>query len=248
VWYTHTHIHTYILNIVDALTHWLTQSLTLTHSLTHGAEPFLRSCKLCSYSRTSQHCMEPEGLLPCSHEPSHCPPTYMLVFLVVSLLLAFPPVSYIHSYSTQPPLPPTVNAQHVLFIKKPFIVSIMSAKSSGRFENAEVTCHLFSAATVCSLKKGREVGKNCACLLGPLCYNMLYDGSCKYRTWQRISTFARCLTILCQLCLPVLPVCNYNVRVWLLEYKITWIPVLFSPVVISSSNAPFPQDWNDILV
>jgi hypothetical protein len=25
------------------------------HSLTHGAEPFLRSCQLCSHSRTSQH-------------------------------------------------------------------------------------------------------------------------------------------------------------------------------------------------
>jgi hypothetical protein len=34
----------------------------LAHSLTHGAEPFLRSCQLCSYSRTSQHFMEPEGL------------------------------------------------------------------------------------------------------------------------------------------------------------------------------------------
>jgi hypothetical protein len=27
--------------------------------LTHGTEPFLRSCQLCSYSRTSQHFMEP---------------------------------------------------------------------------------------------------------------------------------------------------------------------------------------------
>jgi hypothetical protein len=27
----------------------------------HGAEPFLRSRQLCSYSRTSQHFMEPEG-------------------------------------------------------------------------------------------------------------------------------------------------------------------------------------------
>jgi hypothetical protein len=32
-----------------------------THSLTHGAEPLLRSCQLCSYSRTSQHFLEPEG-------------------------------------------------------------------------------------------------------------------------------------------------------------------------------------------
>jgi hypothetical protein len=27
----------------------------------YGAEPFLRSCQLCSYSRTSPHFMEPEG-------------------------------------------------------------------------------------------------------------------------------------------------------------------------------------------
>jgi hypothetical protein len=29
--------------------------------LTHGAEPCLKSCQLCSHSRTSQHFMEPEG-------------------------------------------------------------------------------------------------------------------------------------------------------------------------------------------
>jgi hypothetical protein len=43
------------------------------HSLTHGAEPFLRSCQLCSYSRTYQHFMEPGGSLPCSQEPSTGP-------------------------------------------------------------------------------------------------------------------------------------------------------------------------------
>jgi hypothetical protein len=32
--------------------------------ITHGAEPFLRSRQLCSYSRTSQHFMDPEGSLP----------------------------------------------------------------------------------------------------------------------------------------------------------------------------------------
>jgi hypothetical protein len=45
----------------------------LTHTLSHGAEPFLRSLQLCSYSRTSQHFMEPEGSLPCSQEPSTGP-------------------------------------------------------------------------------------------------------------------------------------------------------------------------------
>jgi hypothetical protein len=42
-------------------------------SFTHGAEPFLRSCQLCSHSRTSQHFMEPGGSLPCSQEPSTGP-------------------------------------------------------------------------------------------------------------------------------------------------------------------------------
>jgi hypothetical protein len=39
------------------------------HSFTHGAEPFLKSRQLCSYSRTYQHFMEPEGSLPCSLVP-----------------------------------------------------------------------------------------------------------------------------------------------------------------------------------
>jgi hypothetical protein len=39
--------------------------------LTYGAELFLRSCQLCSYSRISQHFMEPECSLPSSHETSN---------------------------------------------------------------------------------------------------------------------------------------------------------------------------------
>jgi hypothetical protein len=34
----------------------------------HGAEPFLRNRQLCSYSRTSQQFMEPEGSIQCSQE------------------------------------------------------------------------------------------------------------------------------------------------------------------------------------
>jgi hypothetical protein len=45
----------------------------LTYLLTYGAEPSLRSCQLCSHSRTSQHFMEPEGSLPCSQNPSTGP-------------------------------------------------------------------------------------------------------------------------------------------------------------------------------
>jgi hypothetical protein len=41
--------------------------------LTYGAEPFLRSRQLCSYSRTSQHFKEPESSSPCSQEPSNGP-------------------------------------------------------------------------------------------------------------------------------------------------------------------------------
>jgi hypothetical protein len=45
----------------------------ITYLLTHGAEPFLRSRQFCSYSRISQHFMEPGGSLPCSQEPSTAP-------------------------------------------------------------------------------------------------------------------------------------------------------------------------------
>jgi hypothetical protein len=41
--------------------------------LTYGAEPFLRSYQLCSYSRTFQHFMEPKGSFTCSQEPSTGP-------------------------------------------------------------------------------------------------------------------------------------------------------------------------------
>jgi hypothetical protein len=47
--------------------------LNSSSSVTHIPEPFLRSCQLCSYSRTCQHFMEPEGSLPCSQESSTGP-------------------------------------------------------------------------------------------------------------------------------------------------------------------------------
>jgi hypothetical protein len=52
-------------------THWAQQ--VSEYLLTYGAEPFIRSCQLCSHSRTSQHFMEPEGSSPCSQEPSTGP-------------------------------------------------------------------------------------------------------------------------------------------------------------------------------
>jgi hypothetical protein len=44
-----------------------------TYLLIYGAEPFLRSCQLCSPSGNTQHFMEPEGSIPCSQEPSTGP-------------------------------------------------------------------------------------------------------------------------------------------------------------------------------
>jgi hypothetical protein len=43
------------------------------HPLLHGAGPFFRNRQLCSYSRTSQHFMEPIVSVLCSQEPSTGP-------------------------------------------------------------------------------------------------------------------------------------------------------------------------------
>jgi hypothetical protein len=60
-----------------------------TYLFTYAVEPFLRSFQLCSYSRTSQHFMEPEISLPCSPcypplvpilsqiDPVHTSPSYL---------------------------------------------------------------------------------------------------------------------------------------------------------------------------
>jgi hypothetical protein len=45
--------------------------LYLTLLTLRGTEPFLRSCKLCSCSRTFQHFMEPEISLSCSQRVLH---------------------------------------------------------------------------------------------------------------------------------------------------------------------------------
>jgi hypothetical protein len=52
---------------------YLHSPICLHDLLIHGAEPFLRDCQLCSYSRTSQDFTEPEGSLPPSQEPSTGP-------------------------------------------------------------------------------------------------------------------------------------------------------------------------------
>jgi hypothetical protein len=73
------------------------QHSTITNKL-HGAEPFLKSHQLCSYSRTSQYLMEPEGSLPCSHgtstnpylEPDQSSPYHPILSLQDPLLSIHP--------------------------------------------------------------------------------------------------------------------------------------------------------------
>jgi hypothetical protein len=61
------HLHQVMFKYISVITELSVNMSHITYSLiTHEAEPYLRSCQLCSYSRTSQHFMEPEGSLPCS--------------------------------------------------------------------------------------------------------------------------------------------------------------------------------------
>jgi hypothetical protein len=67
----HAHTHAHTKNMCTffcplTFTHLTSYS---TYLLTYGTDPLLRSCQLCSHSRTSQHFMEPEGSLPHSQEP-----------------------------------------------------------------------------------------------------------------------------------------------------------------------------------
>jgi hypothetical protein len=76
-----------------------------------SCESFLGSRQSLSYSRISQHFMEPKGSLPCSQEPSNGPylsqinpvcttsSSFFKIYLNISFLLAFPQKPYIHSYS-----------------------------------------------------------------------------------------------------------------------------------------------------
>jgi hypothetical protein len=59
-----------------------------------------------------------------------------------------------------------VDVFHRLFREKPFFVSIMLAKSSGRLEDTEATPRVFSAAIACGLNKGREVGRKVVLVCG----------------------------------------------------------------------------------
>jgi hypothetical protein len=65
-------------------------------SLTHGAEPFLRSCQLCSYSRTSQHFMKPEVPVLSQINPIHTIPSYPSK---IHFHIVHPPMSWSSQWS-----------------------------------------------------------------------------------------------------------------------------------------------------
>jgi hypothetical protein len=78
---------------------------------TYGAEPFLRSCQLCSHSGTCQHFREPEGSSPCSQEPSTGPypepdqssphyPILSLLILFTHLRLGLPSGLFLSGFPT----------------------------------------------------------------------------------------------------------------------------------------------------
>jgi hypothetical protein len=62
------------MSLVDAFV-VITCKLAVANELTNSMEikPFVRSHQLYSYSKISQHFMEPESSLPCSEEPSTGP-------------------------------------------------------------------------------------------------------------------------------------------------------------------------------
>jgi hypothetical protein len=72
---------------------------SLTHSLTHGTEPFLRSCQLCSYSRTSQHFMESEG----SYRVNKSPPLVPILSQIDPIHTIASYLSKIHFNTVHPP-------------------------------------------------------------------------------------------------------------------------------------------------
>jgi hypothetical protein len=68
-WRQGTNICLYTTLDGEQITKMVSCCIIILYYITHGAEPFLRSCHLCSHSSTSQGFMEPEGSLPCSQEP-----------------------------------------------------------------------------------------------------------------------------------------------------------------------------------
>jgi hypothetical protein len=116
---------------------------------------FMELIQLCSYSRTSQNFMEPEGSLPCSQEPSTCPypepdesspyhphlisPTFILIlstYLRLGLpsghFLAFPPISCMHSSCFPFVLHANIN---ICLLRKRWLINVI-----WRFKSHHVQC------------------------------------------------------------------------------------------------------------
>jgi hypothetical protein len=104
-----------------------------TDSLTHGAEPFLRSRQLCSYSRTSQH--GTEGSLPCSQEPFTDPypepdqsnpyyPILSIFILSTHLSLGVPSGLFPSGFPTN-----ILNADWLYYLKKLLLLDVQIRKN-----------------------------------------------------------------------------------------------------------------------
>jgi hypothetical protein len=74
---------------------------SLTFQLTHGADPFLRSHQLCSYSRTSQDFMQLEDPLLCLQKPSTGP--FLSQINPIHTIPSY--LSKIHFNIVHPPMP-----------------------------------------------------------------------------------------------------------------------------------------------
>jgi hypothetical protein len=111
-----------------------TKMLLHIHLLTHWSEPFFRRSQFCSYSRISQHFMEPEGSLPCSQEPSTVPflsqinPIHTIPSYLRSLLIFF---THLRLGLPQRSLSFWLSHQYLMhFSSPPFVLHALSTSSS----------------------------------------------------------------------------------------------------------------------
>jgi hypothetical protein len=150
-----------------------------------GDMSFLRSRRLCSYSRTSHRFMKPESSLPCSQDHSigsylephktspyhpflsvYYPPPYVLLFLALSIFLAVAPISYMYFSSPQscympcPSHPPCLDHCNYLNIYKRFsfcVVCIYHFSFHFPFECTRAAARLMSGETGCTETSRREM-------------------------------------------------------------------------------------------
>jgi hypothetical protein len=120
------------------------------HSLTHGAEHFLKSCQFCSYSRTYQHFMEPEGSILCSQDPPLVPilsqinPIHTIPFYLSKIdqgwsrcwgRLRPSPTIYIHTY---------ISLRFILILSTHLCLGLPSGLSSSGFPTYILYAFLFT--------------------------------------------------------------------------------------------------------